>query len=177
MGALALTVVSINGSSVAPTIYGFDIEQIAKPISNNGTYSLVTIRTYSKLSKISSFIEVRYEVQENLSAIVAMSDELFLGDVIYYLGTGPSYSVSYQRVFPLAKIKTVFNPDISGTQFNFYQNENTLPYFYEVTQTPSQIVAQLTPSGGSPCPTSNTLIDGGSFATPCNRTLIDAGNF
>lgn len=146
MGAIGLTVVSINGNSVVPTVFGFDIDEIAEPISNDGTYSLVVVRTYSKLNNTSSFIETRYEVQENLATIVAMSDELFLGDVIYYRGRTTEYTVSYQRVFPLEKIKTIFNPDISGTQFNFYENENLLPVFYEITQSILQIIGQLSPS-------------------------------
>lgn len=146
MGAIGLTVVSVNSNPVAPTLFGFDIDEIAQPISNDGTFSLIIVRTYSKLNSTSSYIETRYEVQENLATIVAMSDELFLGDVIYYRGRTTEYAVSYQRIFPLQKIKTIFNPEVSGTQFNFYENQNLLPVFYEVTQSILQIISQLSPS-------------------------------
>ncbi len=146
MGAIALTVVSINNNPVAPTLYGFDIDEIAEPISNDGTYSLVTIRTYGRLNDKSSLIEARYEVQESLATIVSLSTELFLGDVIYFRGRTAQYAVSYQRVFPLEKIRTIFNPNVTSTQFNFYENENLLPIFYEVSQSIIQIINQVSPS-------------------------------
>lgn len=148
MGVISLTVVSINGKPVTPSAYGFETNDIVAPISNDGTYSTVVSRDIKGIDQQArSNAKYIYEVQENLAAISALSDQIFLADVTYRKGLAPQYAVNYQRVFPINIVSGIFIPVSGGTQFFVGEDGDPNLVFYQVSQTVAQIVAQTVTPG------------------------------
>jgi hypothetical protein len=148
MSAISLTVVSINGKPITPIAYGFETDDIVAPISNDGIYSTIVSRDVKGIDQQArSNAKYIYEVQEDLTTIVGLSDDFFLANVTYRKGFGPQYSVSYKRVFPTNIISGVFIPVSGGTQFYVGEDGDPNLVFYQVSETVAQIVAQSSPTG------------------------------
>lgn len=149
MSVISLTVVSINGKSIAPSIYGFETDDIVVPISNDGTYSTIVSRDVKGIDQQArSNAKYVYEVQEDLTTISSLSTDIFLVDVTYRKGTLPQYAVNYQRIFTVKMVSGVFTPVTLGTQFYVGEDGDPNLVFYQVSQTVAQIVAQTTPATG-----------------------------
>lgn len=151
MSVISLTVVSINGKSIAPSIHGFETDDIVIPISNDGTYSTIVSRDVKGIDQQArSNAKYVYEVQEDLTTISSLSTDIFLVDVTYRKGVSPQFAVNYQRIFTVKMVSGVFTPVTLGTQFYVGEDGDPNLVFYQVSQTVAQIAAQTTPAvGGS----------------------------
>jgi len=147
MDLIALTVSEINGVTISPAVsYGVDVASIVEPISNNGVTSTVVVKIIDNIdSKASGLGNDTWEVTENLAAIVALSDHLFLCDVVERRGE----TVSYQRVFYADRVVGGFSASGGVTSFYYAEDGDPNLVLYGVSQTVAQIVNQTAVSSTS----------------------------
>jgi len=147
MDLIALTVSEINGVTISPAVsYGVDVASIVEPISNNGVTSTVVVKIIDNIdSKASGLGNDTWEVTQNLAAIVALSDHLFLCDVVSRRGV----TVSYQRIFYADRVVGGFTASGGVTSFYYAEDGDPNLVLYGVSQTVAQIVNQTAVSSTS----------------------------
>jgi hypothetical protein len=163
MDLIALTVSEINGVTISPAVsYGVDVASIVEPISNNGVTSTVVVKIIDNIdSKASGLGNDTWEVSENLAAIVALSDHLFLCDVVSRRGE----TVSYQRIFYADRVVGGFKAVAGVTSFYYAEDGDPNLVLYGVSQTVAQIVNQTALSSSEWALGGNTVVSIKKFGT------------
>lgn len=143
---ILLDVLTRDNRSVgaSPVSTGFDVDDIASPIRNNGTSSYFTARqiTGSRSSGNSQQNTlINYTVDDDLATIDAMSYTL-VALTVTKMGS-KVFSTPETMVFNTKRIMEAIVPvsALGGARFYYHEDGNPLPVFYEVAEDPATIVA------------------------------------
>lgn len=147
MQIIQLTVISRNGATLpSPQAQLIDVDDIAAPLTATGSDSAFTLREGKKGPfpdhNTGTFI-TPYIVDETLSVIATAAQTIFTANVLTYKGRtlNPAAPLmGFNAKFVAARII----PWLTGSKFFYQEDSDPDLVEYTVSQTPAQILAQLT---------------------------------
>lgn len=176
MQFISLTVKSRNGVTVNQTEV-FDIENITGPLiaANSGADSSFVL-SEGKKSPQSKFNDsafyATYIVDQTLAQIAVLAGYIFTANVITQHGR--PVSGSPLMGFDATRIAGPIIPFNGGSQFSFQTDGDPDLIIFTVTQTPAQILAQIT---SNTVPASGWLLNGNTVLSEKFIGTIDAFDF